>query len=176
LKLFPGWMAELTAYVELAESIYKEWACSMSSQWHKTKALTGRQPSKKKKNQICFLFPYLLVFAFYFIFIIPLYSFSFISTLRTMLCFKCGGIGRMLIFVFDFLYCSNKKKNSMFDLLNSYWFMRMWVLYMWINWDRWRYKSNEGVCMQVLRFNWFRDWLWEYAMLTLWCYTNASFW
>jgi len=24
LKLFPGWMAELTAYVELAESIYKE--------------------------------------------------------------------------------------------------------------------------------------------------------
>jgi len=97
---YEGWMTELTASIELAEPIYEEWACNMSSQWHKTKALTRRQSSKKKKIQICFLFPYLLFFSFYFIFFILLYSCSFISTLRTMLCFKCGGIGRMLVFLF----------------------------------------------------------------------------
>jgi hypothetical protein len=95
---YEGWTTELTAYMELAEPIYKEWACNMSSQWHKIKVLTGRQPSTKKKKQICFPFPYLLFFTFYFIFVILLYSFSFISTLRTMSCFKRGGIGRMLVF------------------------------------------------------------------------------
>jgi hypothetical protein len=43
--------------------------------------------------------------------------------LRTMLCFKCGGIGRMLIFVFDFLCCSNNKKKFYvwsFELLLVY--------------------------------------------------------
>ena len=107
---YEGWTAEFTASVELAEPIYEEWACNMSSQWHKTKALTGRQPNKRKKNQICFLFPYLLFFAFYFIFVVLLYSFSFISTLRTMLCFKCGGIGRI------FLFFVVLKKKSKFDL------------------------------------------------------------
>ena len=129
----------------------------MSSQWHKTKALTGRQPNtKRKKNRFAFFFPYLLFFTFYFILVILLYFFSFISTLRTMLYFKCGGIGRMLVFLFWFSLLfqkKTKKQISMFDLLNSYWFMRMWALHMRINWDRWRYKSNEGVCMQVLRFN-----------------------
>jgi hypothetical protein len=95
---YKGWTTELTASVELAEPIYEEWACNMSSQWHKTKALTGRQPNTKKKNRFAFFFPYLLFFAFYFIFVILQYFFSFISTLRTMLCFKCGGIGRMLVF------------------------------------------------------------------------------
>jgi len=171
---YESWTTELTASVELAEPIYEEWASNISSQWHKTKELTGRQPSTKreKKNRFAFFFPYLLLFAFYFIFVILLYSFSFISTLRTMLCFKCGGIGRMLVFLFWFSLLFQKQKNkkkqiSMFDLSNSYWFMRLWVLYMRINWDRWRYKSNEWVCMQVLRFNWFRDWLWKYVMLTL---------
>jgi hypothetical protein len=124
---YKGWKSKLTASMGLAELIYEEWACHMSSQWHKTKALTERQPSKKKKNQICFLFPYLLFFAFYFIFVILLYSFSFISTLRTMLCFKCGGIGRMLVFLFWFSLLLKKKQIFMFDLLNSYWFMRIWV-------------------------------------------------
>jgi len=134
----------------------------MSSQWHKTKVLTGRQPStKRKKKQICFSFPYLSFFVFYFIFVILLYSFSFILTLRTMSCFKCGGIGRMLVFFVIF------QKKIMFDLLNFHWFLRIWVLCMRISLDKWRYKSNEGVCMQVLRFNWFRNWLWEYVMLTL---------
>jgi hypothetical protein len=45
---YEGWTAELTAFVELAESIYEAWACDVSSQWHKTKALTGRQPSTQK--------------------------------------------------------------------------------------------------------------------------------
>jgi hypothetical protein len=58
---YEGWTTELTASVELVEPIYEEWACNMSSQWHKTKALTGRQPSTKKK-QICFLFPLSFIF------------------------------------------------------------------------------------------------------------------
>jgi len=78
-----------------------------------------------------------------------------------------GVLGECWFLILIFFVVPKKKQISMFDLLNSYWFIRMWVLYMRINWDRWKYKSNEGVCMQVLRFNWFRDWLWEYAMLTL---------
>jgi hypothetical protein len=67
----------------------------------KQKRLLGGNPAQKeKKNIFAFFFPYLLFFAFYFIFVILLYSFSFISTLRTMLCFKCGAIGRMLVFLF----------------------------------------------------------------------------
>jgi hypothetical protein len=53
---YKGWMVELTASVELAEPIYEEWACNMSSQWHKTKALTGRQLSTKKKKKTDLLF------------------------------------------------------------------------------------------------------------------------
>jgi len=60
---YEGWTAELAASTKLGEPIYEEWACNMSSQWHKTKVLTGRQPSiQRKKNQICFLF--LLSFIF----------------------------------------------------------------------------------------------------------------
>jgi len=65
----------------------------------KQKRLLGGNPAQKeKKIRFAFFFPYLLFFAFYFIFIILLYSFSFISTLRTMLCLKCGGIKRILVF------------------------------------------------------------------------------
>jgi uncharacterized membrane protein (DUF485 family) len=67
----------------------------------KQKRLLGGNPTqkaKKKKNRFAFFFPYLLFFAFYFIFVILLYSFSFISTLRTMLCLKCWGIERILVF------------------------------------------------------------------------------
>jgi hypothetical protein len=59
-------MVELIASAELSEPIYEEWACNMSSQWHKTKALTGRQPStkkKEKKNRFAFFFPNLFFFA-----------------------------------------------------------------------------------------------------------------
>ena len=69
-----------------------------------------------------------------------------------------------------------QKTNLCLIFLNSNWFMRIWVLCMRISWDIWRYKLNEWVCMQVLTFNWWRDWLWKYIMLTLYCYTNASFW
>jgi hypothetical protein len=63
----------------------------------KQKRLLGGNPAQEKKNKFAFFFPYLLFFAFYFIFVILQYSFSFISTLRTMLCFKRGGIGRMSV-------------------------------------------------------------------------------
>jgi uncharacterized membrane protein (DUF485 family) len=84
--------------MELAEPIYEEGACHMSSQWHKIKAFTGRQPNiKRKKFKFAFFF-LIFFFTFYFIFIILLYSFYIISTLRTMLCLKCGGIKRILVF------------------------------------------------------------------------------
>jgi hypothetical protein len=47
---YEGWTAELTASVELVGLIYEEWACNMLSQWHKTKALTGRHPAQKEKK------------------------------------------------------------------------------------------------------------------------------
>jgi hypothetical protein len=73
----------------------------------KQKRLLGGNPAQKeKKNRFAFFFPYLLFFTFYFIFIILLYSFSFISTLRAMLCFKCQGIKRILVFFVIF-----QKKN-----------------------------------------------------------------
>jgi hypothetical protein len=77
----------------------------------KQKHLLGGNPTKKKSDLLSF-FPYLLFFAFNFIFVILLYSFSFISTLMTMLCFKCGGIGKILVFFVVF----KKKKKSKFDL------------------------------------------------------------
>jgi hypothetical protein len=96
---YEGWTAELTASVELAEPIYEEWACHMSSQWHKTKALTGRQPSTKGKKLDLLSFSLSFIFSHFSLFsVILLCSFAFISTLRTMLCFKCGGIGRILVF------------------------------------------------------------------------------
>jgi ABC-type xylose transport system permease subunit len=71
--------------------------------------LGGNLAQKEKKNQIFFLFP------FYFIFVILLYSFSFISTLRTMLCLKYRGIERILIFfvvsrILVFFVVSKKRK------------------------------------------------------------------
>jgi hypothetical protein len=96
---YEDWTTELTSSAEFAEPIYEELACNMSSQCNKKNALTGRQPNTKK-NRFAFFFLYLLFFTFYFIFIILLYSFSFISRLRTMSCFKCGGIVRMLVFLF----------------------------------------------------------------------------
>jgi len=97
LKTFyKGWTTELTASVKLAEPIYEEWACHMPSQWYKTKALTGRQPSTKRKKfrfAFFFLIFYFLHFTIFFSFsYIP---FSFISILKTMLCLKCGDIERI---------------------------------------------------------------------------------
>jgi hypothetical protein len=61
LKTFyKGWTIELTASVELAKPIYTIWACDVSSQWHKTKALIRRQPNKKIR--IASFFPYLFFF------------------------------------------------------------------------------------------------------------------
>jgi len=122
LKTFyKDWTIELTTFVELVEPIYEEWACHMPSQWYKTKALTGRQPStKRKKFRFAFFFPYLLFFTFYYIFVILLYSFSFISTLKTMLCLKCGDIERILVF-----FVALKKTILYLIFLNSHWFMRI---------------------------------------------------
>ena len=134
----------------------------------KQKRLLGGNPAKKK---IRFAFFFLI---FYFSHFTLFLSFSYIPFLLFQYWGQCcvlsvGVLGECWFSYFDFLCCTKKKQKqiSMFDLLNFYWFIRMWVLYMRINWDRWRYKFNEGVCMQVLRFNWFRDWLWEYVMLTL---------
>ena len=104
---YEGWTTELTASVELAEPIYEGWACDVSSQWHKTKALTERQPStKRKKIRFAFFFPYLLFFVFYFIFVILLCSFSFTSTLRTMywenFCFLCCFSKKKKVLVLSF--------------------------------------------------------------------------
>jgi hypothetical protein len=60
--------------------------------------LGGNLAQKEKKIRFALFFPYLLFFTFYFIFVILLYLFSFISTLRTMLCLKYRGIERILIF------------------------------------------------------------------------------
>jgi hypothetical protein len=164
---YEGWTTELTASVELAEPIYEEWTCNMSSQWHKIKALTGRQPStKRKKNRFAFL-----SLIFYFSHFTLFFSFSYIPFLLFQHWGECcvlsvGVLGECWFSNFGFL-CYFWKKKIMFDLLNFHWFLRIWVLCMRISWDRWKYKSNEGVCMQVLRFNWFRNWLWEYAMLSL---------
>ena len=74
LKTFyEDWTTELTAFVELAEPIYEAWACILSSQWHKTKALTGRQPNRKKISDLLFFFP--LSFFFH---ILPYFCHSFI--------------------------------------------------------------------------------------------------
>ena len=125
----------------------------------KQKHLLGGNPAKKTD-----LLSFSLIFYFWH-FTLCL-SFSSIPFLLFQHWWQCCvlSVGVLGECWFSLLF---QKKNSMFDLLNSYWFMRMWVLHIRINWDRWRYESNEGVCMQVLRFNWFMDWLWEYAMLTL---------
>jgi hypothetical protein len=118
---------------------------------------------KKKKNQIFFLFSLSFIFRILFYFCHSLIFLFFYFNIEDNVVFKVWGYGEN----FDFLCCFSKKKESKFYLLNSHWFMRIWVLCMKISWDRWRYKSNEWVCMQVLTFNWFRDWLWKYVMLTL---------
>jgi hypothetical protein len=143
-NFYEGWTTELATSMELAESIYEVWTYDVSSQWHKTKVLIGGNPTKK--NQICFLFSYLLCFAFYFIFFILWYFFSFISTLRKMLCLKCGGIKRILVF---FVVFQKKKVLSfIFWTLIGLWEYKYYVWEL-VKIDRWKYKLNEWVCMQV---------------------------
>jgi hypothetical protein len=85
-----------------------------------------------KKIRFVF-FPYHLFFAFYFIFVILLYSFSFISTLRTMLCLKCGGIKRILIFFVIFrilvFFVVFQKKNLIFLFELSLVYKNMSIMY-----------------------------------------------
>lgn len=64
----------------------------------KQRRLLGGSPAQKKKSDLLsfslsFIFSHFNLFS-----VILLCSFAFISTLRTMLCFKCGGIGRILVF------------------------------------------------------------------------------
>jgi hypothetical protein len=127
---YEGWMAELTASVELAEPIYEEWACNMSSQWHKTKALTRRQPStKRKKKHICFPFPYLLFFAYY-LFL----SFSNIPFLLFQHWGQCcvlsvGVLGECWFSNFGFLCYFSKKKNYVWSFELPLVFENMSIMY-----------------------------------------------
>jgi hypothetical protein len=107
---YEGWTAELTASVELAEPIYEPWACNVSSQWHKTKALTGRQPNTKKKTRFALFFPYLLFFFILLYFCHYLIFLFFYFNIEDNFMFKVWGYWEN----FDFLCCVNKK--SMFDL------------------------------------------------------------
>jgi hypothetical protein len=87
---YEGWTTEITASMELAEPIYKAWTCDVSSQWHKTKALTGRQPSTKK-NQICFLFPLSFIFCILFYFCHSLIFLFFHFNIEDNVVFKVWG-------------------------------------------------------------------------------------
>jgi hypothetical protein len=93
-------MAELTAFVVLAKlSMRHEHAMCPANDIKQKRLLGGNQ---KKIFKFAFFFLYLLFFTFYFMFVILLYSFSFISTLRTILCLKCVGgenIGFSLLFL-----------------------------------------------------------------------------
>ena len=116
---YESWTTEIITFVELAEPIYEEWAYHMLSQWHKTKVFPGRQPNTKKSDLLYFS----LIFYFYFYFFAFFLSFSYIpfllfSTLRTMLYFKCGGIGKMSVFFILFFFILPKKRENkyMIDL------------------------------------------------------------
>ena len=94
----------------------------------------------------------------YFSHFISFFSFSYIpfllfSTLRTMFCFKCGGIGKMLVFLFWFsLFFRKKKKEKKEKIYDwSFWtLIGLWEYeyYVWelseideyINW------MNECAC------------------------------
>ena len=101
---YEGWMTELTASVELAELIYEEWTCNMSSQWHKTKALTRRRYQQKK---IRFAFFFLI---FYFSYFTLYLSFSYIPFLLFQHWGQCcvlsvGVLGEFWFSYFGFLCC-----------------------------------------------------------------------
>jgi len=105
---YEGWTIELTASTELAEPIYKEWACNMLSQWHKTKALTGRQPNTKKIDLLSFSL------IFYFSYFTLFLSFSYIPFLLFQHWGQCrvlsvGVLGECWFSYFNFLCCSRKK-------------------------------------------------------------------
>jgi len=123
----------------------------------KQKCLLGGNPAQKeKKNQICFLFSLSFIFRILLYFYHYLIFLFFYFNIEDNVVFKVWGIKRILVFFVIF-----QKQNLCLIFLNSYWFMKIWVLCMRINWDGWRYKLNEWVCMQVLMFNWFRDWLYS---------------
>jgi hypothetical protein len=84
--------------VELAESIYEAWACNVSSQWHRTKTLTGRQPNTKKKSDLL-SFPLIFYFSHFTLF----FSFSYIP----FLLFQHWGQCCVLVFFVVFFF---KKK------------------------------------------------------------------
>jgi hypothetical protein len=90
--------------------------------------LGGNPTQKEKKIRFAFFFLYLLFFCILLYFGHSLIFLFFFSTLRIMLCLKCGGIERILIFFF----CV-KKKHLCLIFLNSYWFIRIRVLFMRIN-------------------------------------------
>jgi len=122
---YESWTTELTVFVKLAEPIYEEWACKMLSQWHKTKALTGRQPSIERKKTDLLYFSLI----FYFSHFTLCFSFSYIPFLLFQHWGQCCvlsvlALGECWFSHFDFLCCSKKKKTSFyvwsFELLLVY--------------------------------------------------------
>jgi hypothetical protein len=114
---YESWTTELTAFAKLAEPIYQEWACKISSQWHKTKALTGRQPNTERKKNRFALFSLIFYFWHFTLFL----SFSYIPFLLFQhwgqICvLSVGVLGECWFSHFDFLCCS-KKKNKFLCLI-----------------------------------------------------------
>jgi len=95
---YEGWTIEITAFMELAEPINKAWAYDVSRQWHKTKALTRRQPNTKGKKidllsfSLSFIFCILLYFCYSLIF--HFFYFNF----EDNVVFKVWGYEENLIF------------------------------------------------------------------------------
>jgi len=91
LKTFyEGWMAELIASIELNQYMTNEHATCRANDIKRKRLLGGNPTQKEKENQICFLFPLSFIFCILLCFWHSLIFIYFISTLRTMLCLKCG--------------------------------------------------------------------------------------
>jgi len=74
---YKGWMAELTAFMELVEPIYEAWTCDVLSQWHKQKRLLGGNPAQKEKKSDLLSFSLIFYFSHFILFL----SFSYIPFL-----------------------------------------------------------------------------------------------
>jgi hypothetical protein len=122
----------------------------------KQKSLLGDNLTKKKD-----LFSFCLIFYFlhftlcfhYFLFLFFYFNIEdnvVFKVLRGILVFFVVSVCFIRIRRTHKKYLCFPTLNIKFYLFNFHWFMRIWVLCMRISWDRWKYKLNEWVCMQVL--------------------------
>ena len=107
---YESWTAKLTASVELAEPIYEEWACNMSSQWHKKKSAYWEATQHKKKTDLL-SFSLIFYFSHFTLFLsfsyIPLILFQHWGQCRVL---SVGVLGECWFSYFDFLSCSKKNE------------------------------------------------------------------